>query len=934
MTPVLNGFPLRRYAVAVATIAIAVLLRVALTPLVGSSFPLATMFAAVAFAVWYGGWGPALLTAVFGFLAIDTILIPGTILTRPGFPELANTVLYLVSCASIIVLGETMRSALRRLESGQHDLSTANLALESKVEAQSLLAAIVASSDDAIVSKTLEGRITSWNKGAEQLFGYTATEAIGQSIMLLVPDDHREQELEILERIRRGQRIEQLEVVRVTKSGARRDIAVTISPVHDRHGRVIGASKTARDITARKAAAARLGQSEAAHRLLVDVHDATRGLSDPALVMREIVTRVGLHFSVTRCAFGEIDLESSVIEITRGYTNGVPTVAGRYPIEVFGPLLVGELKVGRTVAITDVFSDPLTATPNAHQTYAQMRIASVVCVPLLRRGRLVAVMVVCDGQPRAWTQPEAELIEQVAERALFAVESARAVARLRENHDVLALAMQAGKMGAWSHDLTLDTMWWSPELATIFGLSPGDQDYRRARLSELVLPEDRERLPAAIEQALAARQDYTVEFRFKHAATGEWRWMEARGKATYGADGRPQMLHGLGIDITDQKRAVEALREADRRKDDFIATLAHELRNPLAPISSGLHILREARHDAAIAAQARAIMERQVAQMVRLVDDLLDVARITTGKVEMRPGSIDLASAINDAVETAMPIITLGGQQLAVTPPAAPIYVNADRTRLAQVFANLLNNSAKYSERGQPIDVSVMREDDWAVVRVRDGGVGIHPEMQPRVFDMFRQADRTGGRSRGGLGLGLFIVKRIVEMHGGSVAVASAGLGQGTEFTVRIPAMAVSEVRLPDDASGVRAKRPTSRRILIADDNADAAESLAVLLALSGHETRLANDGEAALAAAADFRPEVVFLDIGMPGLDGHETARRIRAQPWGQEVVLVALTGWGQAEDRRRSQEAGFNHHLVKPADPAQVSNLLAAIQLPKAAT
>ncbi|MDP2055413.1 MAG: PAS domain S-box protein [Acidobacteriota bacterium] len=934
MTPVLNGSPVRRYAVAVAAIALAVLLRVALTPLIGPAFPLATMFAAIAFSVWYGGWGPALLTSVLGFLIIDTILIPGTILTRAAFPELATIIVYLASCASIIVLGETMRSALRRLESGQHDLSTANLALEHKVEAQSLLAAIVASSDDAIVSKTLEGRITSWNKGAEQLFGYTASEAIGQSIMMLVPDDQREQELEILERIRSGQRVEQLEVVRVTKSGERREIAVTISPVHDRHGRIIGASKTARDVTARNAAAVRLQHSETAHRLLVDVHDATRGLSDPGMVMREIVTRVGLHFDVTRCAFGEIDLESNVIEITRGYTNGVPTVAGRYPIEVFGPRLAGELKAGRTVAIADVFTDPLTDTPAAHQAYAQMQIASVVCVPLLRQQRLVAVMVVADGQPRPWAQPDAELIEQVAERALFAVEGARAVARLRENHDVLALAMQAGKMGAWTRDLTLDTVWWSPELAAIFGLSPADQDYQLSRLFELVSPEDRERLPAAIEQALNARQDYTVEFRFKHAATGEWRWLEARGKATYGADGRPQMLHGLGIDITDQKHSVEALREADRRKDDFIATLAHELRNPLAPISSGLHILRGARHDATIATQAREIMERQVAQMVRLVDDLLDVARITTGKVEMRPGPIDLASAINDAVETAMPVVTRGGQRLQVTPPAAPIYVNADRTRLAQVFANLINNSAKYSEPGQPIDVSVVRENDCAVVRVRDGGVGIHPEMLPRVFDMFRQADRTGGRSRGGLGIGLFIVKRIVEMHGGTVAVASAGLGHGTEFTVRIPAMAVSEIRLPAEDSGAGAERPIGRRILVVDDNADAAESLAVLLAMSGHETRVANDGEAALAAAADFRPEVVFLDIGMPTLDGHETARRIRAQPWGREVVLVALTGWGQAEDRRRSKDAGFNHHLVKPADPAQVSMLLAAIQAPRAAT
>ena len=761
----LNESLLRRYAVALAAVVVAAVVRVALTPVMGSTFPLATVFSAVAFAVWHGGWGPASVTAIGGFLVMDALMIPGSSLTRPPVAEVISIAVYLASCASIIVLGEAARRAHRRLEAGQQDLSTVNLALASKVEAQSLLAAIVASSDDAIVSKTLEGRITSWNGGAERLFGYTAAEAIGQSIMMLVPDDQRDQELSILERIRNGQRVDHLDVVRVTKTGERRDISVTVSPVLDRHGRIVGASKTARDVTARKHAEARLQRSEA--------------------------------------------------------------------------------------------------------------------------------------------------------------ESAGAVAKLRESHDVLALAMRAGRMGTWSRDLVRDQVWWSPELATIFGMSPDDQDFSRLRLFDLVEPEDRERLPNAIQEALAERRDYVLQFKFRHAATGESRWMEARGKATYGDDGRPQMLHGLGIDITDQKRAVDALLEADRRKDDFLATLAHELRNPLAPIASGLHILRMASDDHAAAAQARAIMERQVAQMVRLVDDLLDVARITTGKVEMRHEPIDLASAISDAVETASPLIAAGGQVLRVIPPDEPIWVNADRTRLSQVFANLLNNSARYSEPGQSIELAVTREGSQAVVRVRDSGVGIHAEMLPRVFEMFRQADRTGGRSRGGLGIGLFIVRRIAEMHGGTVEATSAGLGQGAEFVVRIPAHEVHEqpATAPTTAAAI------GRRILIVDDNADAAESLGVLLAMGGHDTRLAHDGHAALAAAADFRPDVVFLDIGMPNLDGHETARRLREQPGGESMVIVALTGWGQAEDRRRSKEAGFNHHLVKPADPAVVSKLIASL-------
>ncbi len=762
-----NG--VRRYAVATAAIGAAVLVRLGLTPIIQDAFPLATMFSATAFVVWYGGWAPALFTAVAGFLTVDALFIPGNALTRPLGPELISAGIYLVSCGSIILLGEAMRTAQRRLEAGQRELAAANLELQSRIEAQSLLAAIVASSEDAIVSKTLEGRITSWNKGAERLFGYTAAEAIGQSIMMLVPPDQHDQELAVLERIRRGERVDHLEVVRVTKSGERRDIALTVSPVHDRHGHTIGASKTARDVTERKAAEARLQRSEE--------------------------------------------------------------------------------------------------------------------------------------------------------------ENARAAAQLRESHDVLALAMRAGQMGAWSRDLAHDTTWWSPELAALFGLPADGQDFHRLQLFDLIAPEDRDRLRAAIEEAVAERRDYTVQFRFRHAATGEWRSMEARGKATYDADGRPLMLYGLGIDITDQTRAVEALREADRRKDDFLATLAHELRNPLAPITSGLQILRAAGEDRAAAAQAREIMERQVAQMIRLVDDLLDVARISTGKVELRQEPIDLAAAISDAVEAATPLIAAGGQVLQVLPPAEPIYVNADRTRLAQVFANLLNNSARYSERGRPISLTVARDGDTAVVRVRDAGVGIHPDMLPRVFEMFRQADGTGGRSRGGLGIGLFLVRRIVEMHGGTVEATSLGLGQGAEFIVRIPALAHEAPRAAVADTGVAPGDTARRRILIVDDNVDAAESLGVLLAMGGHDTRLAHDGEAALAAAADFRPDVVFLDIGMPNLDGHETARRLRAQPWGQSLVLVALTGWGQAEDRRRSQQAGFDHHLVKPADPVVVNQLITSL-------
>ena len=919
-----------KYGIALLAIAAAILIRAALTPWMGGAFPLATMFSAVAFVVWYGGWGPALFTAAAGWFAAGVFFRGGQGFVGPsfGFNEGVSLVVYLFSNASVIVLGEAMRAAQRRLEQQQQHLSTTNLTLENEVEAQSLLAAIVSSSDDAIISQTLEGNVTSWNKGAERLFQYTAQEAIGKSIHLIVPPEGREQVAGILDRIRHGRRVDHLDVVRVRKDGARVSVSLTVSPVHDRHGQIIGASKTARDITTRKAWEDNLIRSEEAQRLLIGIHDATRGLQDPEVVMRQIVDHVGVHFNVTRCAYGEVSPEQDQITIRRGYTKDVPTVAGRYPLDVFGPLMAGELKTGRTVVINDVRIDPLTDTRLARDTYAQMQIAALVCVPLLRGGKLAAVLVMCDGRSREWTTDDAQLLEQVAERTLYAVETARAATALRENRDVLAFAMQAGRMGAWSRDITMRTVWWSPEIVALFGLSPGDMDHSRDRLLELMAPEDRDRLPAAVEAALHTKQDYVLDFRFQHSKTGEWRWMEARGRAQYDANGKPTMLYGLGIDITDRVRAVEALREADRRKDEFLATLAHELRNPLAPISSGLHILRTAGDNQQVAATARQIMERQVAQMVRLVDDLLDVARITTGKVELRCEVFDVASAIHDAVETSRPLLDAAGQSITLTLPDAALEVYADRTRLAQVFANLLNNSSKFSNSGQDISIALASEQGQAVVRVRDAGEGIPRESLKKIFDMFGQAALDGARSRGGLGIGLSLVKRIAEMHGGTVEAHSEGAGTGSEFVVRIPALEPQRHAAPVRRATDPAAQPLRRRVLVVDDNTDAAESLAALLAIGGHETRLAHDGLRAVEEAKAFQPDVVFLDIGMPELDGHETARRIREQPWGKDMVLVALTGWGQIEDRRRSREAGFNHHLVKPADPEVVAKLISSLE------
>ncbi len=376
-------------------------------------------------------------------------------------------------------------------------------------------------------------------------------------------------------------------------------------------------------------------------------------------------------------------------------------------------------------------------------------------------------------------------------------------------------------------------------------------------------------------------------------------------------------------DMTDRKRAEEALQEADRHKDVFLATLAHELRNPMVPLRNGLQLLRlttepEARE------QARAMMERQLGQMVRLVDDLLDISRISRNKLELRKARIELWAVVQSAVETARPQIEASGHTLTVTLPPSPVYLHADLTRLAQVFWNLLNNSAKYTEPGGRITLTAKVQGAEAVVTVEDTGIGIPAEALPRLFEMFSQVDRNLDRAQGGLGIGLALVKGLTEAHGGTVEVFSAGAGKGSSFVVRLPVsrgVPVRETQSPTDGAAFGPRR----RILVVDDNRDGASSLAMLLTVMGHDTRIAHDGLEGVELAEAFRPDLIVLDIGLPKLNGLDACRRIREQPWAKNVVIAAATGWGQDEDRRRSEEAGFDHHLVKPVDAAALGKLAA---------
>jgi len=500
----------------------------------------------------------------------------------------------------------------------------------------------------------------------------------------------------------------------------------------------------------------------------------------------------------------------------------------------------------------------------------------------------------------------------------------RTQAALHAANERLDLAQQAGRVGTFEWNIRTGVMNWSGIKEELYGLPAGEFGGSYEDWKQAVHPDDRERADAERLQAIAERTGLDSEFRIVRP-DGETRWIANKGKVFYDADGEPLRMLGVSIDVTDHKRAMDALRDADRRKNEFLATLAHELRNPLAPIRNAVQIIKTKGPAQPELIWSLAVLERQVGVLARLLEDLLDVSRISRSALELRTERVELAAVLDAALETSRPAIEGGGHELTVAIPAEPIPLEADAVRLAQVFANLLDNAAKYTEARGHVRLSAERRGDDVVVSVKDTGVGIAAETLPHIFDIFSQATPALVRSQIGLGIGLSLVKSLVELHGGSVEARSDGRGHGSEFVVRLP-VAVN-VRLPAPAvpaAGDATPDVLKRRVLIVDDNRDSADSLAMLLRIMGHEVATAYDGEQAIATAAASRPEVVLLDIGMPKVNGYDTCSRIRREPWGADMLLVALTGWGQEDDRRRTAEAGFNQHMVKPVDAGALLKLL----------
>ncbi len=517
-----------------------------------------------------------------------------------------------------------------------------------------------------------------------------------------------------------------------------------------------------------------------------------------------------------------------------------------------------------------------------------------------------------SGQPRACAKVMRDFTQ-----------SKLAADALRESESRLRVALEAAEMGTWLWRIPTDEQILDDSLRRLMGLRLDENVMTLDTFLKAVHPDDTDHVRTEFERCLKHGGGFNVEFRVRWP-DGRLHWLRDQGKIFYDDHGNPLFMTGACVDITARKQDEEELRKAHQRKDEFLALLAHELRNPLAPLRNGLQVMRLA-DDEATVEEIQLMMERQLSHMVRLIDDLLDVSRLSQNKLHIQRSHISLADVVANSVESAEPVIDAAGQELSISLPTEPIYLDGDLTRLAQVFSNFLTNSAKYTQRGGHIWLSAQRRDNEVEVSIQDDGIGIPEEALPHIFDMFSQVDRTIERSTGGLGIGLALVKGVVEMHGGKVYASSKGPGRGSTFTVKLP-VSKQQITTATARATKRDLHSTSagRKILVVDDNRDSASSLAAFLRLQGHNVELAHDGAEAVTIADQFRPEIILMDVGMPKLNGYRATQQIRKKPWGQDIVIIALTGWGQEADRERSREAQCDGHLVKPVDLSVLNKVL----------
>ncbi|WP_049760132.1 hybrid sensor histidine kinase/response regulator [Anaeromyxobacter dehalogenans] len=906
---------------------------------------------------------------------------------------------------------------------------------------QTRLAAIVESTDDAIVAKDLDGVILTWNRAAERLFGYAADEVVGRSVTLLIPPDRRHEEAEILAELRAGRRVEHFETQRVRKDGTRLDVSVTVSPVRDEEGRLVGASKIVRDISEQKRSeavlAAALGRAQEERRRLaavlealpagVVITDAEGGFTEvnaefkriwgtppnPQRMSeyaawrgwwpdgRPVETR---EWALSRAlSTGDVIVPGDIVDIEKfdgsgratiinaaaPIRNAEGTIVGAVLAEVdvteqrrvedalrraeeaarasearfrsvFEQAAVGMGRVrfddGRWIDVNDAFCrmlgrsrEDMLSTPWPAMTHPEDLELDLGPFRRMSAGELDSYTIEkrflhADGH-EVWAKLTLSLVRDARGRPDYEIaiiedigDRKRAETALREHEERLRAVMEHMAEGLVIFDPSGNITYQNPASVSIHDRRLAGE---RRRLDQLVLNWRVRRYPEGIE---VPPRDWAIPRVLRGERVQNERFfvdcVEDPGRSFVGIysgspvhDAGGKLAYGfLTIEeITEQARAESALRDAneklrevDRRKDEFLGMLSHELRNPLAPIRNSLYILDHAEPAGQQARRAKDIVARQVEHLTRLVDDLLDVTRIARGKIELRREDLDVVGLARRVAEDHRSLMQGRGVELTIDLLPGALTVNGDPARLTQVLGNLLNNAAKFTPPGGRVTLSVRAEGDRAALRVRDTGPGIAPDVLPTIFEPFFQAKQTLARSEGGLGLGLALVKGLVALHGGEVHAYSAGQGQGTEFVVTVPLAGRGLPAPGEERAAAGAAAAQVHRVLVIDDNRDAADTVAELLAMLGHQVEVAYDAFDALAKVRERVPDVVLCDIGLPGMDGYEFARQFRALTAGRHVRLVALSGYAQPEDIARATEAGFDAHIAKPPDPAHLERLV----------
>jgi PAS domain S-box-containing protein len=853
---------------ALVCLAAALALRYFLNATIGNALPIVTVYGATAAAQWYGGRYAAISVALLGLVGCVLMLSPADGRTRVD--EVGGVLgigAFLFTSVVIIAFGEVARAA--------------RVAAHFRSET---LRVTLHSIGDAVITTDIRGLVTSLNAVAESLTGWTDAEAAGQpldAIFRIVNEDTRQAvDNPAAEALREGTVVGLANpTVLIRRDGSEHPIDDSAAPIRDAEGRVSGCVLVFRDVTVqRRIERERASQLQTA-RTLAAIVDS----SDDAIIRKRLD--------------GTIETWNAGAEMVFGYR--ADDAIGRHISLVIPPdrlheeeQIIATLKAGRRINHFEterVRADgtriwvSLTISPIADETGAVV----------------AASKIVRDVTPRVHAEAERE-------RFVTVLENSQDFIGLCDPQGVPFFVNRAG--------------------LEMVGLDSLEQA-RQTPVAEFFFPEDQARVIGEFLPQVLRDGQGEIEIRFRHFKTGAARWMAYKVLTLRDHTGAPTGFATVSQDVTERKARADELIEADRRKNEFLAMLAHELRNPLAPLSNAVQAIRRREPgDEHTVAVATDILDRQIRQMSRLVNDLLDASRISRGKIELHRTRVALRPIVDEAIETVRPLLARLEHTLTITLPPEALYVDADAGRLSQVIGNLLTNAAKFTDKGGRIWLSAEREADEAVIRVRDDGIGIAPEHLQTLFDMFVQVDTAIERSRDGLGIGLTLVKTLVELHGGTVQVHSAGPGCGSEFTVRLAAVSAA-----DDTPSIDRREPAvgdsiARRVLVVDDSVDAAESLAMLLAFEGHEIHKAHDGAAAVRSAERLRPDIVLMDIGLPILNGYEACRRIRSQAWGAAITLVAITGWGQEEDHQQSDAAGFDLHLVKPVEHNELLRVVAS--------